>query len=120
MDTRSKILPSAAGLSVGTLVIGYFDPVTADHASRLAELGEGLTVAIADPPDPLLPARARAELVAALRCVKHVVMGDPRQGVEGQNGLGDARPAIDARRVIDETAAHAGARAALVRRIVTA
>lgn len=107
MDTRSKILNSAAGLSVPVLVIGYFDPVTAEHAARLAALGSGLTVAILDPPDPLLPARARAELVAALRCVERVVLGDPR-------------PALTAAREVDETEAHMAARQRLVERIVTA
>jgi len=107
LDTRSKILASAAGLNVETLVIGYFDPVTAEHAARLAELGGGLTVAIVDPPEPLLPARARAELVAALRGVERVIVGDPR-------------PSLVARRVVDETEAHLAARARLVGRIVSA
>ena len=108
MDTREKILTpdAAASLRVPVLVIGYFDPVTAGHAERLAALGSGLTVAILDPPDPLLPARARAELVAALRCVDHVFVGVPR-GV------------IHSGRVIDDTAADTAARQTLIERIVT-
>lgn len=60
------------------MVTGYFDPLLADHARRLEQLrsaGETLGVVIADPPDPLLPAAARAELVAALRAVDWVVIG---------------------------------------------
>lgn len=66
------------------LVTGYFDPVTAAHAVRLSELrrnGEQLVVAISDPPDPLLPARARAELLAALKAVDYVVIITPAEAV---------------------------------------
>lgn len=65
-------IPSAPRRKV---VIGHFDPLTAMHALRLAELrtnGEQLVVAITDPPRPLLPALARAELVAALAAVDYV------------------------------------------------
>jgi hypothetical protein len=57
-------------------VIGHFDPLLAAHARRLQELavpGTILVVAVSDPPDPLLPAGARAELVAALAAVDYVV-----------------------------------------------
>jgi hypothetical protein len=92
---------------VGTLVLGYFDPLTAAHVARLAELGASLTVAVLDPPDPLLPARARAELVAALRAVAQVMIGPPPASVRAE-------------RTFDETQEHLRARAALVERIVTA
>lgn len=107
MDTREKILSpaAAAALSPPVLVLGYFDPLTADHARRLDALGCRVTVAILDPPDPLLPAQARAELVAALRCVNHVVLGDPRA-------------TIRAGRLIDETEADRAARQSLLDRIV--
>ncbi len=58
-------------------VSGWFDPLLAAHASQLESLrvpGRSLVVVITDPPDPLLPARARAELVAALRPVDYVVL----------------------------------------------
>ncbi len=56
------------------IVSGYFDPMLASHAARLKELKRGrLIVAIASSPDSILPARARAELVAGLRVVDHVV-----------------------------------------------
>jgi bifunctional ADP-heptose synthase (sugar kinase/adenylyltransferase) len=40
--------------------------------------GERIVVAIAEPPEPILPARARAELAAALDCVAYVVVSPTR------------------------------------------
>ncbi|MGI8741641.1 MAG: hypothetical protein ACR2NN_03530 [Bryobacteraceae bacterium] len=60
------------------LVTGAFDPLLAEHAKRLKELAEPnqlLVVAITNPPDPLLPQQARAELVAALAVVDYVIIG---------------------------------------------
>jgi len=83
VDSRSKILTveqavqRAAGRSV-RLVSGHFDPLLPEHARRLGELaapGVLLVVVVTDPPEPILPARARAELVAALRVVDGVVLG---------------------------------------------
>jgi bifunctional ADP-heptose synthase (sugar kinase/adenylyltransferase) len=79
MDTRGKIVTkvdAARRAAEGaTVVSGYFDPLLASHARRLTELkgGAKLIVAIEDPPRPILPARARAELVAGLRAVDFVV-----------------------------------------------
>jgi bifunctional ADP-heptose synthase (sugar kinase/adenylyltransferase) len=58
---------------------GHFDPLLAEHAALLhqaASDGNVLIVEIANPPQPLLPQRARAELVAALADVNYVVMTD--------------------------------------------
>lgn len=58
------------------VVVGYFDPMHSGHTRRLRELcgnGERIVVVIADPPEPILPTRARAELVAGLDCVAYVV-----------------------------------------------
>lgn len=87
MDSREKIVTveqaaslAERGRAAGTrlrAITGHFDPLLASHARRLAELArpDGLLFAlIADPPDPLLPARARAELVAALRAVDYVIL----------------------------------------------
>ena len=81
MDTRSKILdrPEAERIltdSAGKLVVGYFDPLLAEHARRLGEIaGAGrLFVIVTSPAKPLLPAQTRAELVAALEAVEHVVV----------------------------------------------
>lgn len=55
---------------------GYFDPLVAEHLHMLRRADAGdelLIVQIIDPPQPLLPARARAELVAGLESVDYVV-----------------------------------------------
>jgi len=60
-------------------VSGYFDPLLAEHVKRLRELakpGRLLVVEVANPEAPLLPQRARAELVAALAMVDYVVLGN--------------------------------------------
>ncbi len=79
MDTRTKIVGEQEALrlaAAGAIVVrGYFDPLLAEHAERLAQVKPGgakLLVAIASPADPLLPSRARAELVAGLRVVDYV------------------------------------------------
>jgi glycerol-3-phosphate cytidylyltransferase-like family protein len=79
LDTRTKIvdrrdLPEGRYIYVG----GTFDPLLAAHARRLRELrepGAGLVAVIREPERPVLRARARAELVAALDCVDYVVIG---------------------------------------------
>ncbi len=80
MDTRGKISPAAEFTGPAFVVSGYFDPLLADHAERLAAVkpaGMRLAVLVLDPPNPILPARARAEMVAALRPVDHVLLGEP-------------------------------------------
>ena len=84
MDSREKITGAGRALASASpsdtvIVAGYFDPLLAVHARRLRELrsdARRLVVMILDPPDPALPLRARAELVAALECVDFVVIGD--------------------------------------------
>ena len=79
MDTRTKIINGdAASALIGQAVFvsGYFDPLLAAHATRLNALAERdgpVVVLLLDPPDPLLPAGARAELLAALAAVRSVV-----------------------------------------------
>jgi hypothetical protein len=79
VDTRRKIVGAAeaAAIAVGgaTVVCGYFDPLIAWHARWLAGFkkpARPLLVLIATPENPILPAAARAELVASLRMVDHV------------------------------------------------
>lgn len=58
-------------------VQGRFGPLLAAHVRRLRESappGQALVVEVTSPPNPLLPARARAELVAALAMVDFVVI----------------------------------------------
>ncbi len=91
LDTREKILTQAAAVETARrlrregqpvkLATGWFDPVLAGHARRLEALRDEsarLMVVVADPRSPILPARARAELVAALRVVDYVVL--PEKG----------------------------------------
>jgi hypothetical protein len=79
LDTRLKIVDSLPEDGPARLVVtGYFDPLLASHARRLEELAaehDRLTVAVLEPGEPLLPQRARAELVAALKSVKTVLIG---------------------------------------------
>ena len=79
MDTRTKIVSAdkAAELaqSGATVVSGYFDPLIASLAEELADLKRPeapLLVLVRSSGNPILPARARAELVAALAVVDYV------------------------------------------------
>lgn len=89
MDTRTKIIDSAEAARVAqagaTVVSGYFDPLVASHADRLSGLkrdGAPLLVLIATPTNAILPARARAELVAGLTIVDYVC--DSPDGIAAQ------------------------------------
>jgi hypothetical protein len=78
MDTRTKILRPEAAPRACIVVTGAFDPVLADDARELAEIRANhpdrpLLVVVLPLPGELLPGRARAELVAALRMVDYVV-----------------------------------------------
>ena len=94
MDTRSKIIPLEQARErsrdqSACWVAGHFDPLLAEHVRRLREHvtpGRLLIVEVTNSDRPLLPQRARAELVAALAMVDYVVLG---------NGAGHS-PQIDA------------------------
>jgi hypothetical protein len=84
MDTRGKIIGASQATrlaqSGATVVSGYFDPLTAPLAERLHQLKEDgfpFLVLIRTPEDAILPARARAELVAGLRVVDYVCDLEP-------------------------------------------
>lgn len=91
MDTRNKIIepPRAEEIVRGRLssgaplklTTGYFDPLTAAHARRLAEIAgeDKLVVCITSPEDPVLEAKARAVLVAALEVAEYVTVCAPEQ-----------------------------------------
>lgn len=102
MDTRAKIAEAAecraklnqlrATGALVRVVSGYFDPVLASHAARLAEARQGagaLAVLVLDPPDPILPVRARAELVAALDVVSLALMPAAAETIEADLSLED-------------------------------
>lgn len=60
-------------------ITGHFDPLLAEHAAMVhaaAQPERLLIVEVTNPPAPLLPLRARAELVAALAEVSYVLMTD--------------------------------------------
>lgn len=81
MDTRSKIV-EVVPVADFDVVEGAFDPLLATQAREIADRKrrKPLVVVVRDPENPLLPARARAELVAALREVDYVVVGGPLKG----------------------------------------
>jgi hypothetical protein len=89
MDTREKIidLASAARLQRDgarlKVVIGSFDVLTPDLVRRLKSLSGGrrLIAVVLDPPNPLLPAQARAELAASLSVIDYVLLA-PGAGLE--------------------------------------
>lgn len=97
LDTRTKIVPAeqARALLAGRpLVAAYCDPLVAAHTARLRALAERhgpLAICVCDPPDPLLPARARAELAAACRDVALVVIGEEALPLAAE--IIDERPA---------------------------
>jgi bifunctional ADP-heptose synthase (sugar kinase/adenylyltransferase) len=89
MDTRGKIIDLASAARLRRpgvrlkLVSGYFDVLTPDLVSRLGSLSDGgrLIAVVLDPPNPLLPSRARAELAAALSVIDYVLLL-PEVGLE--------------------------------------
>lgn len=87
LDTRTKIVSFDQALRAvrerpgWVAVTGYFDPLTAEHARRLTQIRaehSGIAVFLSDPRDPVLPAQARAELLAALAMVDYVVLPQER------------------------------------------
>jgi hypothetical protein len=87
LDTRQKILtPEQAleSLKGCRVFVAYFDVLSAPLVRRLSEIGQPVVVVVLDPPDPLLPARTRAELAAALKTSKAVVplAGPPDEFLE--------------------------------------
>ena len=94
MDTRTKIIDAAHAARIAqtgaTVVSGFFDPMIASHAERLAKLkheGTPLLVLIATPPEAILPALARAQLIAGLSVVDYVC--DAPDGIAPQIHLED-------------------------------
>lgn len=117
MDTRTKIISAEEAAAIGQpaklkVVVGYFDPLHAAHVRRLSELrrnGETLVAVVADPPAPVLPLRARAELVAGLSAVDYVLpAGADALGVAERLGRGE---------IIDETGSDEQRRDELIRQV---
>lgn len=100
MDTRAKVIHAEAALEAARrvrasgkrvkLMRGYFDPLLAAHARwirEFAEPGSALFVRICEPPHPILPARARAELVAAVGMVDYVILSEAPASAGLPDGL---------------------------------
>jgi hypothetical protein len=117
VDTRTKIVAWEQGVAIleamagengeGIVVTGHFDPLLASHAARLRELGQRarpLVVVITDPARPLLPPRARAELVAALAAVDRVILA-PAAGFAPPVGFPGSRLVRDEELDRERTAA---------------
>jgi hypothetical protein len=114
LDTRTKIIDTAHAARIAqsgaTVVSGYFDPMIASHAERLITLKQEdtpLLVLVATPPDAILPALARAQLVAGLSVVDYVC--ESPDGVPAQIHLEDEH-AVLLTKLIDHV--HARQRAA--------
>ena len=92
------------------VLIGYFDPLVAEHAATLPA-DHYIIAAVDDPPDALLDIRARLELTAGLDGVAQVVAGVPAVFPAGAAIL-DRRPQhLDIRsRLIDRVRSRAGGR----------
>ena len=113
LDTRSKILPPsrAAEFAGAVFVAMHLDPLTASHARRLRQIAAGgkpLVVLLTNPPSPLLPSSARAELAAALESVTAVMV---------LNGGVATIPEVARPSLIIEEAADLERRQTLVRRV---
>ncbi len=101
MDTRTKIIDIDAARDRANqprtaVVIGFFNPLLAEHAVRLRQLRDEcdhLIAIVDDPPIPLMDAAERAQLVAALDAVDWVVIAAKPFG----NPIFDERPADEER-----------------------
>ena len=105
MDTREKIVSAGLVLRLNRparLIVGFFDPMHAAEVRRLSELctPDRLNIVVVDdPPDPLMPLRARAELAAALGFIDYVVEGGLPEIPAAE--VRDERPAqLERRRVL--------------------
>jgi hypothetical protein len=94
VDTRNKIIGFEAALRAVRaenlrVLTGRFDPLTSEHASRLQEFAKGglVLVFVLDYEGSLLPAAARAELMAALRGVRYVSIAEGAKLTEALQGL---------------------------------
>jgi D-beta-D-heptose 7-phosphate kinase/D-beta-D-heptose 1-phosphate adenosyltransferase len=96
LDTRQKILSARNAAAVIhqndklTVLIGHFDPLTAAHARRIADIRKTrsqLVAIVTDPPQPILKLSARTELVAALEAIDYVIPVQDNTATEIVAGL---------------------------------
>jgi hypothetical protein len=79
MDTRSKIVTVEEIPECVTIVTGYFEVLRAELVRKLQEvrdrtIGRSVVAVVLQHPAERLQARARAEIVAALRFVDYVLI----------------------------------------------
>lgn len=121
MDTRTKIITAeeAAALAHGdrpaVLVTGPFDVLLAAHVREVGRVRAGLpdavlVVALTTPEQPVLDARARAEMVAALEVVDYVVSLEDQQ-------MGSLLAAFQAEHIVRLEAAHEQRRRELIQHV---
>jgi len=90
VDTRGKIVTAEAACLLAragrpaALVTGCFDVLVPEHIRELARARDALpdcalVVAVTTPERPVMDARARAEMVAALGMVDYVVSSEESQ-----------------------------------------
>jgi hypothetical protein len=87
VDTREKIvplrdLPRLLARGEWLAIVGLFDPLTAMQAKRVAESaapGRNLLAVVLAGEDTLLPAEARAALMASLRDIRLVTIAKPQE-----------------------------------------
>lgn len=104
VDTRSKVLSLEAALRLSgrmTLASGYFDVLRAEDARELEEAGRPLLAVVLRHTGEVVPASARAEMVAAIRVVDYVVTAD-------HDDLNELIARLQPVRVVRLEAAHAG------------
>lgn len=104
MDTRSKVLSLEAALRLSspmTLAAGYFDVLRAEDARELEQAGRPLLAVVMRHTGEVVPAAARAEMVAAIRVVDYVVTAD-------HDDLNELIARLQPVRVVRLEAAHAG------------
>ena len=95
LDTRTKIVDAARAAELRAaypgmrFVTGYFDVLVASQTRALGRLAPDsgskerpLMAVVVEPPDPLLNARARAELAAGLSVIDYVLLPEA-PGPEG-------------------------------------
>ena len=95
MDTREKIrtledLRETVSRDAWTVAAGFFDPLTAEAAERVAGLaaaGRKLLIVIRPRDNELLSLETRAALMAALRCVDAVLIETRRNGATSRCGI---------------------------------
>jgi bifunctional ADP-heptose synthase (sugar kinase/adenylyltransferase) len=111
LDTRSKIVSweDAKRFALdrrAAIVVGHFDPLVVSHVRNLATIRsrhDAVVAVVTNSEKPILPARARAEMLSALRLVDRVVNpGEyPLDELERIPGVNVLREEVEDRRRLE-------------------